>query len=417
MDFCEVHSWQRHTARLLAVARWTPVAFPLPWVLLLGLLCAITGASAQSSSTTTTTATPSQTSQRVIISSVPTSVALPPINASSPVLDIRCPAFAVSTIYLTLNICGLTSSGAALVPRVLVSSSDSIPQYFYDSSVRTVADPASGGVLYDADGVSRPNERALPDLWDLTWDKGFANWTFNGLINSDGSIVQTSVLLGLAMGTTGIINQTQLEGVEGNLQVQLSISGDRKSSRLLEPLLTLTGPLQTLASGTALLGDTTQNAVLLFSPVLLSQPHDQPTYPNYTLPPAQLSLAQSPFSASGGNLATDVTGLSSNLSLVVIPTGSSPTNDGLDNSYCAVQAAGVSTGSVAAAKSMLVNATTQWTSVGGDEGYKTYWVLGDLEAETNYTAWVVDNQGGMTQPIWFVTKPCMCLQPRDTHKN
>lgn len=47
---------------------------------------------------------------------------------------------------------------------------------------------------------------------------------------------------------------------------------------------------------------------------------------------------------------------------------------------------------------------TIWTSVGGEEGFRTMWVVGDLLAGTNYTAWIVDGEGGMSPPIWFATK-------------
>ena len=71
---------------------------------------------------------------------------------------------------------------------------------------------------------------------------------------------------------------------------------------------------------------------------------------------------------------------------------------------CVVDSAATSTGRVADPSHMLVNATTSWMSVSGEEGFRTMWVVGDLLPETNYTAWIVDDHGGMSAPIWFSTK-------------
>ena len=153
-----------------------------------------------------------------------------------------------------------------------------------------------------------------------------------------------------------------------------------------------------LSPATPLLGDTTTDSVLILSPLLYPSPHYQPTYPNYTLPPAILSLPT--YQTSSANVSS----LSSDFTLVLVPTEPSPTLDGLDNSLCAVQAAAASTGQVADPSHMVVNATTSWMSVGGEEGFRTYWVVGDLLANTNYTAWLLDEYGGMSGPIWLSTK-------------
>ena len=106
----------------------------------------------------------------------------------------------------------------------------------------------------------------------------------------------------------------------------------------------------------------------------------------------------------GPGSQTNLTSLGNNFHPVIVPTGSSPVNDGLDNSLCATLAANTSTGYVASPANMLVNATTRWMSVGGVEGFRTMWVVGGLVAQTNYTAWLVDDQGGITESMWFSTK-------------
>lgn len=162
--------------------------------------------------------------------------------------------------------------------------------------------------------------------------------------------------------------------------------------------MTITAPLSSVLSTSLLLGDTTSNQVLLFSPLLLPAPQSQPTYPNYTFPPARLD----PPSLPEFTLPT--------IDLIVIPTSSSPTLQGLDQSHCAIRAANVSTGGLAqGTRNMVVNATTEWSAIGGIEGYRTYWVLGGLLPGTNYTAWYTDGEENISQPIWFRTKQCKYL--------
>jgi hypothetical protein len=160
-------------------------------------------------------------------------------------------------------------------------------------------------------------------------------------------------------------------------------------------LTNFSAPLSSVLSSSLLLGDTTSNQALIFSPPLLPAPQSQPTYPNYTFPSARLDRPALP----EFNLPT--------LDLIVVPTSSSPTIQGLDQSQCAVQGANVSTGGLAeGARNMVVNATTEWSAVGGVEGYRTYWVLGGLLPGTNYTAWYTDGENALSQPIWFRTKQC-----------
>lgn len=160
-------------------------------------------------------------------------------------------------------------------------------------------------------------------------------------------------------------------------------------------LITLSAPLSSVLSSSLLLGDTTSSQVLLFSPLLLPAPQSQPTYPNYTFPPVRLDPPALPeFSLPTYNL-------------IMIPTSSSPTSEGLDQSHCAIQRANVSTGGLAqGTRNMVVNATIEWSAIGGIEGFRTYWVLGGLLPGTNYTAWYTDGDNTLSQPIWFRTKQC-----------
>lgn len=44
-------------------------------------------------------------------------------------------------------------------------------------------------------------------------------------------------------------------------------------------------------------------------------------------------------------------------------------------------------------------------TVGDEQGFRSYWVLGDLTEQGNYTAWLSDDNGVLSQPAWFATKP------------
>jgi calcium channel MID1 len=172
------------------------------------------------------------------------------------------------------------------------------------------------------------------------------------------------------------------------------------------PLTMRPGPIHSITTSQPFLGDTTNSTALIFSPLLQDSPHYQPTYPNYTLPPAQLVLPS--FSSSTDNMVSNATfvGPAPNLTLIMVPTGSSPTQDGLDHSLCAIRAANSSTGSVASPSNMIVNRTEpSWVAVDGEEGYRQYWVVGNLVSGSNYTAWAYDeDKQSLSPPIWLATK-------------
>lgn len=93
------------------------------------------------------------------------------------------------------------------------------------------------------------------------------------------------------------------------------------------------------------------------------------------------------------------------LGIVIVPTSDSPTSQGLDVSQCAIQRANQTTGGLTRSGNMVVNATTEWSAIGGQEGFRTQWVVGGLLPGTNYTAWYIQ-ENLVSQPIWFTTKQC-----------
>jgi calcium channel MID1 len=314
-------------------------------------------------------------------SSLPITVTLPALNTSTPAFDLSITSLnPITSLYLTLSICSL-GSNTSIIPAVLVTTN---PGEF-DIDENSVSDRNSGG-------VEKANRRARGgDVWALAWDRGFANWTFVDEVeddSEDGGVREVVMRIGFAEG---------IEISEGNVVIQLAAALDGMSNP--EGWTDDIEPRQRVSLDMLYLGDTTPTQSLLFSPLLLPAPQSQPTYPNYTLPPAQLRIPPLPaFSFP-------------QLDLLVIPTGSSPTQAGLDNSLCAALNANVSTGALGH-RNLAVNATTEWMSVGDEEGYRTYWVIDGLLPSSNYTAWFFEpGTRTLSQPIWFTTKQCKRFVP------
>ena len=72
---------------------------------------------------------------------------------------------------------------------------------------------------------------------------------------------------------------------------------------------------------------------------------------------------------------------------------------------CAVHAANTTNGR-AGSESLVYNSSApEWTALDSEEGFRTTWVVGQLNSGAqNYTAYVVDSEGTMSQPVWFTTK-------------
>ena len=132
-----------------------------------------------------------------------------------------------------------------------------------------------------------------------------------------------------------------------------------------------------IISDSPFLGDTTANQALLFSSPYLPFDIPAPTYPNYTLPPANMSQPDQPTS-------------SPNFTLKIFST-----SDGLANkphTACFLQSQ-VSEGSIAN--------ETQWAR--DNQGWRTQWLLGGLTPSTNYTAFLLESTN-VSGPIFFATK-------------
>ena len=158
----------------------------------------------------------------------------------------------------------------------------------------------------------------------------------------------------------------------------------RYSRTLVSPCLV---PTISITLGTAfdvldqrpLLGDTTSNQAILFSHTFLSVPAEKPSYPNYTLAPANLS-------------APDIPSSIPNFTLVIAPTSAQLSS--LPQTACALLNTSSSTGSIYSDEPWLRSS----------EGWRSQWLIDGLSPSTNYTAYVIQDALQVSGPIYFTTK-------------
>ncbi|GBE85763.1 hypothetical protein SCP_0802850 [Sparassis crispa] len=143
------------------------------------------------------------------------------------------------------------------------------------------------------------------------------------------------------------------------------------------------GPIHQILDELPLLGDTTSNQVLLFSPPFSPPEISAPTYPNYTLPAANLTFPPAPPSPS-------------NYSVFVTLTSTTP----LPLTTCALNVAQVE-GSLYDSPSSV---SSQGLWLRDTDGWRWQWLINGLLPQKNYTAYAILNDTKVSGPINFVTK-------------
>lgn len=146
-------------------------------------------------------------------------------------------------------------------------------------------------------------------------------------------------------------------------------------------------------------GDTTSNQALIFSPPFNPEPILQPTYPNYTLPAANLTFPSEPSTPP-------------NYSLVFATTESS-TIKTLPRTTCAIRAAAQR--DTTSAVTMLSANQSEGLWLRDPEGWRWQWLVGGLTPRTNYTAYMLQTgKLAATSPLYFVTKSgtFVCLRAK-----
>ncbi|KAI0075020.1 hypothetical protein K474DRAFT_1460005 [Panus rudis PR-1116 ss-1] len=133
-----------------------------------------------------------------------------------------------------------------------------------------------------------------------------------------------------------------------------------------------------------LLGDTTGNQVLLFSPPFSPPSTETPTYPNYTLPPANLTFPDAP-------------GSPPNYTMLIVPTKSSSLSS-VPRTACGLL------GASASDVTKLNAEASDGLWLKDQSGWRWQWLFGGLNPQTNYTAYAIQDQTKVSGPIQFVTK-------------
>ncbi|KAL7278152.1 hypothetical protein ACG7TL_008124 [Trametes sanguinea] len=135
-----------------------------------------------------------------------------------------------------------------------------------------------------------------------------------------------------------------------------------------------------------LLGDTTSNQALIFSPPFDPVQSSPPSFPNYTLPPANLTFPPPPSSPI-------------NYTLVFAPTSSSGISS-IPRTSCALKSA------VASKSATLLGVTASdglWLR--DSDGWRWQWLVNGLNPRTNYTLLTYrDGELASSSPTYFLTK-------------
>ncbi|KJA17268.1 hypothetical protein HYPSUDRAFT_46602, partial [Hypholoma sublateritium FD-334 SS-4] len=228
------------------------------------------------------------------------------LNAVAPFTSSSLPkSFALppsQNLALSVAIC----SGSTPIPRFFISNI---------SNSDSQDDPSSAGGL---------------DVFEISVQNGQGNWT--GPFPNGGLLA---------------VEQNGAQGISFQLGVSDSV------------------PMHQVIPDSPFLGDTTSNQALLFSSPYLPVDTPAPTYPNYTLPAANMSQPDQPTS-------------SPNFTLKIFSTSAGFANK--PHTACFLQSQ-VSEGSIAS--------QTQW--VRDNFGWRTQWLLGGLTPSTNYTAFVLQS--------------------------
>ena len=142
-----------------------------------------------------------------------------------------------------------------------------------------------------------------------------------------------------------------------------------------------------------LLGDTTSNQAIIFSPPFSPVGTVSPSFPNYTLPAANLSYPPLPSPSD-----------TSNFTLLLTPTSSSPTFDtntntiigGIPLTACALKNVSNET---------IIKDPIDATLVYRDaDGWRAQFFVEDLQPLVNYTAYFVQDEIKISGPINLATK-------------
>ncbi|KAH9476226.1 Stretch-activated cation channel MID1 [Psilocybe cubensis] len=230
---------------------------------------------------------------------------------------------------------------------VALCSSESSANVDKNTNLRFFVTNASNWDTQDDPGPSSPG---FQDTWEIELKDGVGSW--RGMFPNGGVLA--------------------VEGDEDGVDFDVGVAeGD---------------PIHQTLDALPLLGDTTSNQALIFSAPFLALPDNtdlnrRPTYPNYTLPAANMSQPPLPAGVSPPNMTLLIT--VTNPNNVELRTG------------CALLTREDSVGTIAS--------ETVWAR-GDALGWRMQWVVEGLTPSTNYTAYVVVDETKVSGPVYFATK-------------
>ncbi|GLB42783.1 putative aryl-alcohol oxidase [Lyophyllum shimeji] len=231
---------------------------------------------------------------------------------------------------LVKGLTGLRIVDASVLPMVPAAHTQAAVYMFFVTNSTSSGVPGPGGGL---------------DVFEIVVKDGYGNWT--------GIFVDGGVLA--------------VENV-GQASFELGISDQEPIHEILS------------SSDLPLLGDTTSNQALIFSPAFAVEKLPKPSYPNYTLPVANSSQPPPPLG-------------SPNFTLIISPTAASSPLTTLPQTGCFLssqKSAGTLT-----SENLWLRDTTRW---------RTKWLMEALNPATNYTAYVVQDRTKVSGPMYFATK-------------
>ncbi|KAG5650500.1 hypothetical protein H0H81_012013 [Sphagnurus paluster] len=239
-------------------------------------------------------------------------------------------------------------AAANLTITVALCSSTSSPPRFFVTNDTTVGVPGPGGGQ---------------NVFEIDVDNGLGSWV--GLFPDGGVLaIQAAVQVAFELGVS-----------DQGAPLFCAKNMKDRTEPFAEPIHEVLP-----SSDLPILGDTTSNQAIIFSPAFLRQLDERPTFPNYTLPSANASQPAPP---SG----------SPNFTLVMSPTSSSSPLTLMPQTGCML-ASQTSSGTLSSQNLWLKDR----------RGWRNQWFMEGLTPATNYTAYVIQDQTKVSGPIYFATK-------------
>ncbi|KAJ7594446.1 stretch-activated Ca2+-permeable channel component-domain-containing protein [Mycena floridula] len=300
----------------------------------------------------------------------------------------------------------LLVSSTVLAQDKLALQLDSVFAYQGNAPPTLYIPPSTSGLSLSV-ALCTGNSRfwIVPGAWDASLASASSPSSTSASRSSSASAAATTASNdGPDGGTELVIDSglgvTRVALVEGGwLAVTGTSSGLSFQVGITESPVALHAPIPLMP----LLGDTTANQAILFSTPWELDQGGNPSYPNYTLPSANVTIpaVQAPITEL---IVVKTSDLTNSLSACAVRTIANSTASASSGTNAV-------TSSVTLANSVAFLASSSWRR---DSLPRMQYILGSLEPGTNYTAWVVSASSPsspspvaltrLSLPLQFITK-------------